>query len=47
MGLTGEPGHVPGAQLVPAAAMADPDEQQIALADVDVLCRLSCGQVGT
>jgi len=27
--------------------MADPDEQQIALADVDVLCRLSCGQVGT
>jgi len=41
------PGHVPGAQLIPAAAIADPDEQQIALADVDVLCRLSCGQVGT
>jgi len=39
------PGRVPRSELVPATAMTDPDEQQIALADMDVLCRLSCGQV--
>jgi hypothetical protein len=38
---------IPGAELAPAAAMPDPDEEQIALADVDILRRLSGGKLVT